>query len=66
MEQKIASHSFIPLQNDDPWAEIGFQPLIDKLLPMVERLAWDLFPEMLGGTGLDSYKVSLGVLVVAG
>ena len=54
------------MQNDDPWAEIGFQPLIDKLLPMVERLAWDLFPEMLGGTGLDSYKVSLGVLVVAG
>ena len=38
--------------------EIGFSPLIDKLLPMVEKLSWDLFPEFVGGSGLDSYKVS--------
>ena len=38
--------------------EIGFNPLIDKLLPMVEKLSWDLFPEFVGGSGLDSYKVS--------
>ena len=38
--------------------EIGFSPLIDKLLPMVEKVSWDLFPEFVGGSGLDSYKVS--------
>ena len=37
--------------------EIGFSPLIDKLLPMVEKLSWDLFPEFVGGSGLASYKV---------
>ena len=37
--------------------EIGFSPLIDKLLPVVEKLSWDLFPEFVGGSGLDSYKV---------
>ena len=38
--------------------EIGFSPLIEKLLPMVEQLSWDLFPEFVGGSGLDSYKVN--------
>ena len=41
--------------------EIGFSPLIDKLLPMVEQLSWDLFPEFVGGSGLDSYKVIKGL-----
>ena len=36
--------------------EIGLETIIDKLRPNIEKLSRDLFPELVGETGLDSYK----------
>jgi len=36
--------------------EIGLETIINKLRPNIEKLSRDLFPELVGETGLDSYK----------
>ena len=36
--------------------EIGLETIIDRLRPNIEKVSRDLFPELVGETGLDSYK----------
>jgi len=36
--------------------EMGLETIIDKLRPDIEKLSRNLFPDLVGETGLDSYK----------